>query len=143
MDIPVPTDALTEPEKTKIAVASSSVAKPAEPIAVTKSFTTSEPALNQEDEERKKIAELIASKKYFLGIKEKRSSQLFALGVSSKKSKKSKKKTTKKSEKKPSSKRKKLVQVSIFVLLIIGLLVAVDAQLINIGFDLPFDLIKS
>ena len=92
MDIPAPSDATSASEETKIAVSTStSAASEKVESSDIKNPPEKDSSLSKEDEDRKNIAELISSKKYHLGIKEKRSSPLLTIGSVSKKSKKSKK----------------------------------------------------
>jgi hypothetical protein len=150
MDIPVPTDLQPNNDSSRdVPEASTQNAPSGRPTA--QSTTTGAPpptkaeAADLEDDQSKKINELISSKQYYLGIKEKHTHQILTLGATSKKSKKSKKKTVKKSEQKPkksSGNNKTMVQVGVLVVLILGFVVALDAGFVDIGVKLPFDLIK-
>ncbi len=146
MDIPVPADSAVNSDNEKIPVTTSvSQPKPPEQSALSKT-PEKEPTISKEDEERKKIAELISNKKYFLGIKEKRSSPLLVVGSTGKKTKKAKKKSSKKVEKKDSkspNKNKQSIQIAVFVVILLGFVLAIDAGLVDIGVNLPLDLIKS
>ena len=95
------------------------------------------------DESHKKIAELVSSKKYNLAIKEKRTKPLldFSLGIRHKKKQVSKKHTKKSQEpKKPQSKKKKIIESVAIIGLWVGLFIAIDLGLIDIGWKPPFSL---
>jgi thiol:disulfide interchange protein len=149
MDIPVPSESLPDNDTEKIPVSvSTTKQKPAEqPVAADPQRADQKtPNVSLEDQQRAKIAELISTKKYHLGIKEKRSSPLLTVGFAGKKSKKTKKKSPKKADRKvqrPQTKNKQRIQIAALVALLLGFIVSIDAGLIDIGVNLPFDLIKS
>ena len=155
MDIPSPSkDA--EGQKIEVSMASSSSKVPAvESATTTKPETTpageqtqvkadlKDEALSKEEAERKKVAEMIVSKKYFLPIKEKRTNPALTFALLPKKSKK--KSTVKKTEttKKPKARNKQMLLLGVLVLVLVGAVVAIDAGVIDVGIKLPFDLIKN
>jgi cobalamin biosynthesis Mg chelatase CobN len=156
MDIPAPSKD-SEGQKIEVSTTSSSSKMPApeSTAAAAKSETTTasgqapaktdlkDEALSREEAERKKVAEMIASKKYFLPIKEKRTNPALTFTLLPKKSKK--KSATKKTEstKKPKAKNKQTLLLGILALVLVGALVAIDAGVIDVGIKLPFDLIKN
>lgn len=169
MDIPAPSENPTTS-------AAKDVAKVAEPIAdVAASPTAVKPAVvavetsakapdtpptqqddqdklkadvEKDNEQRKKILELITSKKFNLGIKEKRSTPILTVSLMPKKSKKSKHKSSstgkteaQKSSKKIESKNAKLIKLAVILALWVGFYLAIDAGLIDIGWKPPISLI--
>lgn len=147
MDIPVPKDTAENIEAAKTDVPeASSQSEPTAVVEKPKEAPGKETELLEAQERQKKIAELIESKQYFLGIKEKHARRLLtANGSTRKKSKKTKKKTAKKQDaksKKPASKNKTTLQVVALVVLLLGFVVAIDAGFLDIGLTLPFDIIK-
>jgi hypothetical protein len=149
MDIPVPSESLPNNDMEKIPVSvSTTKQKPtAQPTVPNLQRTDQKaPNVSLEEDQRVKIAELISTKKYHLGIKEKRSSPFLTVGSTTKKSKKTKKKSPKKADKKDQrlqTKNKQRIQVAVLMVLLLGFIAAIDAGWVDIGVNLPFDLIKS
>ena len=154
MDIAVPQKAEDEPktEETVVSTASKPVAKSADkPDDTAKAIDKVQEKADLKDEafakdeaQRKKTAEIIASKKFFLAIHEKRSKPLLTLSFIPKRNKKLKKKVAKTVDapKKKRSSSQTILIVALVVVLI-GAVLAIDAGMIDIGVKLPFDFIKN
>lgn len=147
MDIPIlkknteTEEALSSDISVKVA---SAVKSPEQEIAAVPGVDAPKNTVDKNEESRKKIIELISSKKYQLDIKEKRAKPLLTLSILPKRSKKSKKKQTvsKKTEKKPpkkvESKKAKLIKLGIILVMWAGFYVALDMGVIEIGWRPPF-----
>jgi hypothetical protein len=153
MDIPSPDKA---PDEQKIEVATgSSVKSPLAEIKKTQEAPTAslqtapqsdlkDEALVKGDTDRKKVIDMISTKKYFLPIKEKRQNPALTFAFLPKKSKKTKKTNSKKTEniKKPKTNSKQTLLIVILVVVLVATVIAIDAGVIDIGVKLPFHLIK-
>lgn len=105
-----------------------------------------ENAKQSSDEALAKVAELLQSKEYHLPIREKRSRPLLTFALLPKRTKKSKRKqlsepTENTSKKKPTKKSARM-QLVVLLVIVVGLVVAIDAGWLSLGFELPFDFIK-
>lgn len=158
MDIAVPPK--SEDETKKVESVASTASKPVDKLEekpddtakaidkVQEKADLKDEAFAKEEAERKKTAELIATKKFFLPIREKRSKPLLTLSFLPKKNKKVKKKVAKVSKVADTPRKKKssssqTILVVVLVVVLIGAVLAIDAGIIDIGVKLPFDLIKN
>jgi hypothetical protein len=146
MDIPVPEkNESKDGEKVSVAVVSSAKSEP-QP-ATTSTAPKPADALSTVEEKNKQIVDLVTSKKYVFAIKEKRSSPIITLGfikTKDRKNRRSTRTTTKSSTntvKKADRKVGNFVKVGVLILLCAGAYLAVDAGLIDIGFELPISFI--
>ena len=151
MDIPVPAK-IAEDQKIPVAVSTASskstqVNSPAPTELVQQRDTkqASKDDTDIQDEARRKVAEMITSKTYFLPIKETHTHPLITLSLFPKKPKKTKKMHVKTSESiaAPRQKGHQTLLVILLVAVLLVTLVAIDAGVIDVGVKLPFDLIKN
>lgn len=148
MDIPAPSK-LEPPvdDKPKAPNDVKPVSEPKDAAAKAEDASSGAPSADTSQPKAEQASDLVSSKKYVLNIKEKHNHSigLFARPHKSKKSKKvvSAKPTNNQKPKEISKKKSSKWTYVALLLLIVGVIAAMDAGYVSFGFELPFDFIKN